>query len=424
MSAERAAQLVEAGIWLKLSGDLEGATKLFERALKLDPDNAQALAQLAGAEAPPMTDAPPAVGGSSSSTPPQPSAPDLDGDWGRFAGAPSPVPQIPPVTMAWSRSGTMRLYPEPESKPGTMQMFPEKKAKTTQLFLEKPEVPAPRTTLPQFSRDAVLEAPPAPQPMSAPPAPRTTVPQFSRDIVLGEAPPAPRATLMDFGQNVVLGEAPAEPQLPVVTAPSPAPVPSSDSGTAWGWTPSADDYTRPLEPRPSPSLAPRAESAWDQRSNPGIKLEIEPDGRALDLIVSDSKITRAPPTTKDELKIVLRGAKDLLDLDDHTGAMELITRAIALAPDDPEVISLKDRSEATLLRMFESKIGKLEATPRVLLKDDEIIWLNLDHRAGFVLAQIDGTVSFDDLFSVSGMSRMDTARILAQLIDEGVISRG
>ena len=65
----------------------------------------------------------------------------------------------------------------------------------------------------------------------------------------------------------------------------------------------------------------------------------------------------------------------------------------------------------------------METIPRVLLKDDEIIWLNLDHRAGFVLAQIDGTVSFDDLFSVSGMSRIDTARILAQLVDEGVISR-
>ncbi len=39
-------------------------------------------------------------------------------------------------------------------------------------------------------------------------------------------------------------------------------------------------------------------------------------------------------------------------------------------------------------------------------------------------AQIDGAVSFDDLFAVSGMSRLDTARILAQMVDEGVISRG
>ena len=52
MSSDRAAQLVEAGIWLKLSGDREGARKLFERALKLDPGNEKATQLLAGAPAP------------------------------------------------------------------------------------------------------------------------------------------------------------------------------------------------------------------------------------------------------------------------------------------------------------------------------------------------------------------------------------
>ena len=52
MSADRAAQLVEAGIWLKLSGDREGARKLFERALKLDPGNEKATQLLAGGPAP------------------------------------------------------------------------------------------------------------------------------------------------------------------------------------------------------------------------------------------------------------------------------------------------------------------------------------------------------------------------------------
>ena len=41
MSA-RANQLLEAGLWLKMSGDLDGARKLFEQALKLDPDSIRA----------------------------------------------------------------------------------------------------------------------------------------------------------------------------------------------------------------------------------------------------------------------------------------------------------------------------------------------------------------------------------------------
>ena len=38
----RANQLLEAGLWLKMSGDLDGARRLFEQALKLDPDSIRA----------------------------------------------------------------------------------------------------------------------------------------------------------------------------------------------------------------------------------------------------------------------------------------------------------------------------------------------------------------------------------------------
>jgi hypothetical protein len=125
-----------------------------------------------------------------------------------------------------------------------------------------------------------------------------------------------------------------------------------------------------------------------------------------------------------EVQSLLQAAQDLMGLDDHSGAMELILKAQRIAPDRPEVRQLRERTEAKLLAMLESKLGRMDAAPRVLLKQDEIIWLNLDHRAGFVLAQIDATLTLEDLFAVSGMSRLDTARILTQLKEQGVISLG
>ncbi len=56
-----------------------------------------------------------------------------------------------------------------------------------------------------------------------------------------------------------------------------------------------------------------------------------------------------------------------------------------------------------------------------LVRPDQVLWLNLDHRAGFLLAQVDGTVSYEDLFALSGLPRLETARILAGLVDQGVI---
>lgn len=319
MSQQRANQLVEAGVWLRLSGDHAGARRLFEQALKLDPGNERATQMLA-------TDP----------TQPKPAAP-------------PPAPASAPI-------------------------------KLTQ------------------------EAPPPPPPQINP---FVAPPLMSSE----EAPAPPYKFENDWSVSV----------------------PPSDDGVSATIEPDA-----PL--RPARPLAPDARSAWDSGSNPGFDIgNAYPNGvDAMDLVAKDvlpprpivtpelepKKTQRRPdpvPSDSDEVKTLLDGAKDLIDLDDHSGAMDLIIKASELAPNDPRVKKMREKSETTLQAMFESKIGRLDAVPRVVLKDDEIIWLNLDHRAGFVLAQIDGSCTFDDVFAVSGMSRLDTARILAQLMDEGVI---
>lgn len=414
---------------------------------------------------------------------PQSAAPPAPDDWGHltedtatspgggaFTSAPSDaLPPPPAFSSSKSQSTQQFAMPRdvrhasatpPQSQPsGTMQFaMPDQAPAHASSSPSSPSVtmqfPVPEELLRGPPRDqppglqpktislSGEESPEAPQTVvlkgDAPPPepPRATPPLFSGPeggaVVLdGSAPPPspPSATPPMFSEQAPDPMAAFDPDL-LPPPPGLSPKPRDPAQGAWQWKSSSPtqqpSFDEPPVPRPSPSLDPAAQSAWDQRSNPGIKLEaVVGADRALDLISSDSKITRDPAKARhEEVQTILRGARDLLDLDDHTGAMELIDKAEKLAPDSPEVRALKDRSEKTLLAMFESKLGHLEKVPRVLLKDDEIIWLNLDHRAGFVLAQIDGTVCFDDLFAVSGMSRLDTARILAQLVDEGVISRG
>lgn len=502
MSKERSAQLVDAGVWLRLSGDLEGARKLFERALKLDPANERATQLLhegpvrpepvadqpgetpfepsvAPAVAPVSSspsDAAPAVPTSASSitVTEMPAVAPEDVDWGKATGFDSPAPfATPSPKPARTDWGSMLEAPEPPStSPAVAQSstisigstdtdFPvrstppiygpsgSQKAPSMTVTLDgsaPPPVPN-HPTPPQFTdpvasdkgdtgpmdwRSSMAAGTPSQtvtltdENAPTPSPPRATPPLFDA------APPQPSPPRVPtFSQSPIPMAVPTNVDVPLTAAPDPV-------GVAWAWSsnspaPFRDPATKeppapiPALPTPMPSpLTPNATSAWDNKSNPGIKLSaIVGEARALEMLSSDSAVRRQsnPEAAKDEVKTLLRGARDLLDLDDHTGAMELIVKAQLVAPDDPDVKALRARSEKTLLTMFESKLGKLETIPRVLLKEDEIIWLNLDHRAGFVLAQIDGTVSFDDLFAVSGMSRLDTSRILAQLIDEGVISR-
>ncbi len=493
MSRERAAQLIDAGLWLKLSGDLDGAQKLFERALKLDPENKKARTLLDGSsDAQPVIPALPASQPSGITNPFSRNesitvpgiVPVEAADWGTATGFESPAPfqppaiaptqapaastfvssgsHSPPAEEVWSDidafgtgpMGAPAIAPVAMTRPpsgltvvlGDTEPEAPMPIQPTPPIFASPPSPVPRQTPPQFEqtpRSVVLKGSPPPMiPAFTPPlyagAPIVEPPNTIR--LSGDPVPesAPRA-----GEPIGLARPPPPFASPPVGAGEAQVPPSSDS--AWNWSgPHASSANTsppsiqgtaapwpahaPLASPPSPGFEQK--TAWDAKSNPGISLgNVVGEGKALELVgtakpVVSSSQSNAGTRLVAEVHSLLRGARDLLDLDDHTGAVDLILKAQAIAPDDAEVQALRERSERTLLAMFESKLGNMNAVPRVLLKDDEIIWLNLDHRAGFVLAQIDGSVSFDDVFAVSGMSRLDTARIIAQLIDEGVISRG
>ncbi|MCL2178461.1 MAG: hypothetical protein FWC28_06140 [Proteobacteria bacterium] len=122
-----------------------------------------------------------------------------------------------------------------------------------------------------------------------------------------------------------------------------------------------------------------------------------------------------------EVNVLLERASRLLELDNYSGAIELISRAEELAPEHPRVARLKLRSETTLLAVMESRLGDLEAIPFIKLRDEEILWLNLGRKADFVLERMDGQTNLGQLLSLPGMSRLELARILNQLLDNNVI---
>jgi hypothetical protein len=248
---------------------------------------------------------------------------------------------------------------------------------------------AARTLLASFPAAGAPRAPAAPPPAATPAPGRTTpVPQVPPLV-----PP-------------LAGRAPASPTPPPST-PTPWPAPSTPAPSAWDAAPGK----RVVLDEP-----PRAAPSGSGGVGDPFHLVSPPPRRSLTPPPPASDVAGGEP-----VEVLLQGVRDLLDLDDHTGAMELLSKAESQAPGHPEVQRMREESERVLMAMLESKLGDLQKRPRVRLKDDEIIWLNLDHRAGFVLAQIDGSVTYDDLFALSGMSRLDTARILAQLVQEGVV---
>jgi tetratricopeptide (TPR) repeat protein len=182
----------------------------------------------------------------------------------------------------------------------------------------------------------------------------------------------------------------------------------------------------PAPVRQEPQYAP---SPWDDgpASAPSILLGSE-GGLNLDAVAEKSDLrtlvpgSARPTTPQEDVAVWMTAAKDLLALGDFSGSLEMIEKILKVDPEQAEARDYLTQNEATLVAMYESKLGPLGRVPRLAIKPEEIMWLNLDHRAGFLLSQIDGVIDYESLFALSGLPRLDTARILAGLLLDGVIS--
>jgi tetratricopeptide (TPR) repeat protein len=202
-------------------------------------------------------------------------------------------------------------------------------------------------------------------------------------------------------------------------APRPSLSPAGPGGAPAGGPPGGGHASSPWDEGPAAPATIQLESVTG-----GLDLEAVADKSDLRPLVPEGARPRAvaSDSPRSDVEVWLSAAKELFSLGDFSGSLELIEKILQLDPDHGEARDYLRQNEATLVSMYESKLGSLGRIPRLAIKPEEVMWLNLDHRAGFLLAQIDGTVDFETLFALSGLPRLDTARILANLIADGVIT--
>jgi hypothetical protein len=86
--------------------------------------------------------------------------------------------------------------------------------------------------------------------------------------------------------------------------------------------------------------------------------------------------------------------------------------------------AIVERCERELMNMYSARIGSLRRVPRILVKPQEMSRLALDHRAGFLIALVDGVSSIETILDMSGMPAFETLRTLLDLEAQGVLTFG
>jgi len=116
-----------------------------------------------------------------------------------------------------------------------------------------------------------------------------------------------------------------------------------------------------------------------------------------------------------------REMADRFAMGDFSGALEKARYILELDPLDREARAMATKCEEVLLDMYSSRIAGMQRTVRTVMGADQLRWLSLDHRAGFLLSLVDGHSSVDDLLDLCGMPRLEALRLICSLVDQRVI---
>jgi hypothetical protein len=178
----------------------------------------------------------------------------------------------------------------------------------------------------------------------------------------------------------------------------------------------------------------------DKAGNPVRTISIDPGRDALDLGLDDMPGPAFDEAPNEALDLVGRQTGESLApaepskrgdpmgelreryaLGDFSGAL---TIAEAILEDDPQNVDAQRYAEScrdVLKQMYAARLGPLEQVPVVAVPAEQLRWLTLDHRSGFLLSHVDGVSTLEEILDISGMPHLEAMRIIYDLLQQKVI---
>ncbi len=117
-------------------------------------------------------------------------------------------------------------------------------------------------------------------------------------------------------------------------------------------------------------------------------------------------------------------ARRLYEEGKFESAHDLLEAVMGRDPDNEDARELVSVVEGELERQYQRQLGALSKTPQLEVAMSDIPTMNLDHRFGFLLSQIDGMSSFEDILELSSMTRLETLEVLVAMLERDLISVG
>ena len=121
------------------------------------------------------------------------------------------------------------------------------------------------------------------------------------------------------------------------------------------------------------------------------------------------------------VEALLDGAREALGQGDLEAALDLFEAAAGSSPERLDAEGYIDMIRTRLLERYRERVGDPRGVPERALPLEAVADYRLPADAGFLLSLVDGTTSFGELVSLSGMGPFEAFRILDRLLAARIV---
>ena len=142
----------------------------------------------------------------------------------------------------------------------------------------------------------------------------------------------------------------------------------------------------------------------------------------LEDLDADISVEETPPDrTRRRVSRLIERAAQAHEAGEQEFAVALLAFALEEDPESAVAQKVIHQQREVILRVYQSYFGAMTACPALGLPMHELAQHQLDNRVAFLLSRIDGSLSFEEILDVSGMTRLETCRYLAEMITKGIL---
>jgi hypothetical protein len=147
-----------------------------------------------------------------------------------------------------------------------------------------------------------------------------------------------------------------------------------------------------------------------------------------DVLVPPPTVPGLPPSdferttlTGEQLADPISQVRNRFAAGDYSGALVVAEGMLEENPEHEEALEYAESCREMVRQVYLHRLGGGAKPLRIMMDQDQLKWLTLDHRTGFLLSRIDGETTVNELLDVSGMPALDALRILYELMQQEVL---